>query len=62
MPTAEIEKAIATLEAQLSSYEKHLDQAISNDEILAKTKAILHQLKKVAGELAELKKLKEIAK
>jgi hypothetical protein len=58
MPTKEINAAIIALEAQLSHYEKLLDQSISNNEILAKTKVILRELRKVSQELNELKKLK----
>jgi hypothetical protein len=58
MPTKEIDMAITALEGQLKHYENLLDQSISNDEILAKTKVILRNLKKVSQELIELKKYK----
>ena len=59
MPSTEVNAAIAALEIQLHHYENLLDQSISNDEILAKTKLILHNLKAVSRQLNELKKLKE---
>jgi hypothetical protein len=59
MPTKEIEAAITVLEAQLSHYEKLLDQSISNNVILSKTKIILQELRQVSKELIELKKIKE---
>ena len=58
MPTAEIEAAIKALEIQLRHYENLLDQSIRNDEILAKTKVIYHDLKVVSDKLKQLKKLK----
>ncbi len=58
MPTKEINTAITTLEGQLKHYENLLDQSISNGEILAKTKVILRNLKKVSQDLIELKKYK----
>ena len=61
MPTEEIKAAIAALESQVRYYENLLDKSISNDEILANTKAILRKLKEVSTELIELKKLKEIS-
>jgi len=59
MPTKEINEAIAILEAQLKQYEGLLNESLNNDEILAKTKVILQELKKVAQELNELKKMKK---
>jgi len=59
MPTKEINAAIVALESQLKHYEKLLDQSISNNEILAKTKIILLKLKDISQELNELKKYKE---
>jgi hypothetical protein len=58
MPTKEIDAAIILLESQLRNYEQLLDQSISNNEILAKTKVILRKLKEVSQELNDLKKLK----
>ena len=62
MPDKEINAAIALLENQLKQYEKLLDESISNDEILSKTKVILRELKQVSEELNELKRLKKINK
>jgi hypothetical protein len=59
MPSTEVNAAIAALETQLHHYENLLDQSISNGEILAKTKLILHNLREVSRQLNELKKLKE---
>jgi hypothetical protein len=58
MPTQEISAAIAALESQLIHYEKLLNRSISNDEILAKTKVILHKLNEVSKELNNLKQIK----
>ncbi len=58
MPDNEINAAITLLEAQLKHYEKLLDDSITKDEILSKTKVILRELKQVSEELIELKKLK----
>jgi hypothetical protein len=58
MPTEEISAAIDSLEKQLNHYEKLLDESITKDEILVKTKIILLKLKEVSKELNELKKLK----
>jgi len=59
MPNTEVNAAIAALETQLHYYENLLDQSISEGEILAKTKLILHNLREVTRQLNELKKLKE---
>ncbi len=60
MPEKEITAAIELLESQLKHYEKMLDDSISNNEILARTKVILRELKKVSEDLNELKRLKAI--
>ena len=59
MPDKEINAAIILLEDQLKQYEKLLDDSISKDEILSKTKVILRELKQVSEELNELKRLKK---
>jgi hypothetical protein len=59
MPDKEINAAIILLETQLKEYEKRLDESITNDEILSKTKVILRELKQVSEELNELKRLKK---
>ena len=58
MPEKEINAAITELENQLKQYEKRLDESITNNEILAKTKVILRELKQVSEDLIELKRLK----
>ncbi len=58
MPTEEVIAAIKELEIQQRQYENLLDQAISNNEILANVKVIYHDLKAVSDKLKELKKLK----
>jgi hypothetical protein len=60
MPTKEVNAAIVALENQLKHYEKLLDESITNNEILAKTKLILRELKKVSEDLNELKRLKKV--
>ena len=59
LPDKEINAAIILLENQLKEYEKRLDESITNDEILSKTKIILRELKQVSEELNELKRLKK---
>jgi len=59
MPDKEINAAIVLLENQLKEYEKLLDESITNNEILAKTKVILRELKQVSEDLNELKRLKK---
>ena len=59
MPTKEINAAITELELQLMHYEQLLDTSITNGEVLAKTKVILHNLKEVSRQLNELKRLKD---
>ena len=59
MPDKEINAAIVLLENQLKEYEKLLDESITNNEILAKTKVILRELKHVSEDLNELKGLKK---
>jgi hypothetical protein len=60
MPEKEINAAIHLLENELKRYEKLLDDSITNDEILYKTKIILRKLKQVSEDLNELKRLKKI--
>jgi len=59
MPEKEINAAIQSLENELERYEKLLDESITNNEILSKTKIILHKLKQVSEDLNELKRLKK---
>jgi hypothetical protein len=60
MPEKELNAAISVLENELKRYEKLLDESITNNEILAKTKIILRKLKQVSEDLNELKRLKKI--
>lgn len=60
MPDKEINAAIVLLESQLNHYEKLLDESITNNEILSKTKIILRKLKQVTEDLNDLKRLKAI--
>jgi len=46
---------IAALEIQLKRYEYLFDQSIRNNEVLAKTKIILHDIKLVSERLIKLK-------
>ena len=59
IPDKEINAAIGLLENQLKDYEQRLDESITNNEILVKTKVILRELKQVSEELNELKRLKK---
>ena len=49
---------IASLEIQLKRYEYLFDQSIKNNEVLAKTKIILHDIKLVSERLIKLKNSK----
>lgn len=60
MQDKEINAAIFNLENRLSYFEKLLEESISKNEVLAKTKIILHELKQVSEQLNELKRLKKI--
>jgi len=51
---------IAALEIQLRRYEYLFDQSIRNNEVLAKTKIILHDIKLVSERLIKLKNTKEV--
>jgi hypothetical protein len=58
MPTKEINTAIALLELELKRYELLLNESIAKDEILAKTKVILHNLNQLSKQLNDLKQFK----
>jgi hypothetical protein len=60
MPDKKINAAILLLESELKHYERMLDESITNNEVLAKTKIILRKLKQVSEDLNELKRLKAI--
>jgi hypothetical protein len=47
------------LEAKLKEYEMYLEASIKNNEILAKTKTILHEIKRISQKIIELKKRNE---
>lgn len=59
MQTKDCTDEIRDLEIQLAHFEKLLDLSFRNNEILAKTKVIYHQLKKVSERLAMLKQINE---
>ncbi|HEV7424442.1 MAG TPA: hypothetical protein VGO21_04605 [Candidatus Paceibacterota bacterium] len=48
---------IAALELQLKDYEKYLDESLQKNEIFAKTKLILTEIKRISQKIIELKKL-----
>lgn len=50
---------IIRLENQLRHYEKLLDDSFAKNQVLAETKIIFHELKKISERLMELKKPKE---
>ena len=60
MPEEKINAAIVLLESELKHYEKLLDESISNNEILSRTKIILRKLKQVSEDLNKLRRLKAI--
>jgi hypothetical protein len=57
MQNPELNATILALEIQLNYYEKQLDQSIKDNEVFAKTKKVLKDLKVVSGRLEFLKKL-----
>ncbi|HET7003614.1 MAG TPA: hypothetical protein VFI33_19970 [Puia sp.] len=59
MQTKDCTEEIRDLEIQMAHYEKLLDLSFRNNEILAKTKVIYHQLKKISERLALLKQIHE---
>jgi hypothetical protein len=59
MQTKDCTDEIRELEIQMAQYEKLLDLSFRNNEILAKTKIIYHQLKKVSERLAAIKQISE---
>lgn len=48
---------IDALELRLKDYEKYLEESLNNNEILAKTKIILHEINRLSLKINELKKL-----
>jgi hypothetical protein len=59
MQTKDCTEEIRDLEIQMAHYEKLLDLSFRNNEILAKTKVIYHQLKKISERLAVVKHISE---
>ncbi|HET7000715.1 MAG TPA: hypothetical protein VFI33_05390 [Puia sp.] len=59
MGTDSIKEEMDSLEIQYQNLEKSLDRAIRNNEVLAKTKKIYHELKIVGEKLDQLKKLND---
>ena len=59
MQTKDCTDEIRELEMQMAQYEKLLDLSFRNNEILAKTKVIYHQLKKISERLAAIKLIHE---
>ncbi len=57
MQNTELYATILALEIQLNYYEKLLDKSIRDNEVFAKTKKVLQDLKEVTGRLDFLKKL-----
>jgi hypothetical protein len=62
MQTKDSTDEIRELEVQMAHYEKLLDLSFRNNEILAKTKIIYHQLKKISERLAAIKQINELQK
>jgi hypothetical protein len=56
MPTTNLQKGITALETRLKHFEKLFDQSIKNNEVLAKTKVILNEVKRLSEKLNELKR------
>ena len=57
MQNPELNATIIALEIQLNYYEKQLDRSIRDNEVFAKTKKVLKDIKEVSGRLEFLKKL-----
>ena len=57
MQNPELRATIIALEVQLNYYEKLLDQSIRDNEVFAKTKKVLSDLKEVSGKIEYLKKI-----
>lgn len=57
MQNQELRAIIIALEVQLNYYEKQLDKSIKDNEVFAKTKKVLTDLKEVSGRIEYLKKL-----
>ena len=60
MTVPDLHEEIASLESRLVHFEYLLEESIRNNEVMGKTKVILHEVKKIAKKLKELKRLNEI--
>ena len=60
MSLHQLETEIATLEKRVKYFENLLEVSIKNNEVLGKTKAILHEIKKLSEKLNALKRLNKI--
>ena len=59
MQTKDLQAEIAALEIQLKHLNNLLDQSFRNNEILAKTKIIYHDVRLLTDKLQQLKELAE---
>ena len=59
MQTKDLQEEIAALEIQLKQLNILLDQSFRNNEILAKTKIIYHDVRLLTDKLLQLKELAE---
>jgi hypothetical protein len=57
MQLLDMQAEISALEIQVRNLERKLDLSFSNNEILAKTKEIFHELRLATEKLKELKSL-----
>jgi hypothetical protein len=60
MSIPDIETEISFLENRLAHFEYLLDLSIKNNDVLTRTKAILHEVKKLSEKLNELKRVSMI--
>jgi hypothetical protein len=61
MQTKDLKAEITALEIQLKQLTMLLDQSIRNNEILAKTKVIYHDVRLLTDKLQKLKEMTEAA-
>jgi hypothetical protein len=57
MQNPELDATILALEIQLNYYEKRLDQSIRDNEVFAKSKKVLQDMKQISDQLKFLKKI-----
>jgi len=60
MQLPQIDAEIAALETRLKHFEDLLELSIKNNDVLAKTKTILQEVKKLSEKLNALKRLNKI--